>query len=59
MGGWGGYSAQVGCSPALGRQNQVSLCEFETSFVYREFHDSQGHTENTALKINNIIENNY
>ena len=33
--------------PALGRQRQVDLCEFEASLLYRasEFQDSQGYTE--------------
>jgi hypothetical protein len=31
--------------PALGRQRQVDLCEFEAVLVYREFQDSQDYTK--------------
>jgi hypothetical protein len=36
--------------PALRRQKQVDLCEFEDSLVYKsEFWDDQGYTEKPYL----------
>ena len=36
--------------PALRRQRQMDLCEFETSLVYKEFQDSQGYREKPCLE---------
>jgi hypothetical protein len=36
--------------PALRRQGQEDLCEFEASLVYSEIQDSQGYTERPCLK---------
>ena len=36
--------------PALGRQRQVDLCEFEASLIYRSFQDSQDYTEKPYLE---------
>lgn len=38
--------------PALGKQRQAELCEFETSLVYRETQDSQGYIEEPLTKPN-------
>lgn len=35
--------------PALGRQRQADLHEFETSLVYKVFQDSQGYTQRETL----------
>ena len=36
--------------PALGKQRQAYLCEFEACLVCSEFQDSQSYTEKTSLK---------
>jgi hypothetical protein len=36
--------------PALGRQRQAYLCEFEVSLVYITFQDSQDYVEKYYLK---------
>jgi hypothetical protein len=37
--------------PALKKQRQADLCEFDTSLIYREreFQDSQGYTKKPCL----------
>jgi hypothetical protein len=38
--------------PALGRQRQADLCEFQASLVYSEFQDSQSYIEEPCLEKN-------
>jgi hypothetical protein len=52
-GAWLGASWHMPLIPALGRQRQADLHEFEATLVYTEFQENQDYTEKPYLKKTN------